>query len=89
MNVKVRLFSVPQKVFKRKIIPFLTRLSGYFTDQTGIHAPKAMERKQPVNKASFSLAYFTRIPFIQFLRVVRKKKASYEEENDVFHPVKR
>ena len=62
MNVKVRLFSVPQKVFKRKIIPFLTRLSGYFTDQTGIHAPKAKEREQSVNNASVSFAYFTENP---------------------------
>ena len=67
MNVKVRLFSVPQKVFRGKINPLLTRLSGYFTDQIGIHAPKAKQREQIVNKAPFSFAYFIEKAFTYFL----------------------
>ena len=52
------------KGFRLKKCPILTRLSGYFTDQIGIHVPKTKQREQIVNKASFSFAYFTRIRFV-------------------------
>ena len=88
MHVKVRLFSTPQKVFGGKMNPFLTRLSGYFTDQTGIHAPKTKERKQSVNEVSVSFAYFTQKAAYLVPQVTLKKRPSYQGENYELRPVK-
>ena len=89
MNVKVQLFSIPQKVFPEKYPSIFTLLLGYFTDQTGIHAAKAGERKQSVNKESFSFAYFNGKPSTWRLQAVRQKASGYKEENVVFCFVKR
>ena len=56
MNVKVQLFSIPQKVFGEKKHPNFPLLSEYFTDQSNIQKAKRRYREQSDKKEKVSTA---------------------------------